>query len=774
MRKLAITEADDRDQRPFHKPYPLASLNTKNLQRMLLAAMRLVGLVVSLCLLAFGLTPNTWAQSAVPDISPGHQLPSPTAVAVRTDEPITLDAVFDERSWDLAPSITEFRQRDPHEGEPASEQTEVRILFDTHYIYLAVKCFDSNPSSIVATELRRDAEMEGDDMFEVMFDTFHDHRNGYRFRVNALGTLRDQLINDEGRVVNDNWDEKWNARARITEEGWVAEIAIPFRAMRFNPDDVSVWGMNMHRTIMRKNEEDFWSGYKRGYTLTRISGGGHLQGLSDIEGLHVRIKPFVATRADDVPAAGNDSRAYKGKLGLEDAKFLLSPQLVLDLTANPDFAQAEVDQAQVNLSRFNLFFPEKREFFQEGAGIFQFGTGSRFGSSTDFLLFHSRRIGLSANREEIPILGGLKLTGKAGRLDIGLMNMQTDHQGAQAGQNFTVARVKTNILGRSYVGGILTRNTGSVLGRDNRALGFDAGFNFYRYLSIQSFLSTTHSNELNGKDWAGRGVIEWASDRSQFRIDHLNIQENFRPEMGFVRRAEEGWKGLQQTQLDTAYRPRPRISWIRQFVISGSIDYLANQEGLLENRDMNAGFATNFQSGDSVRIDLSRNYERLVKPFRISGGGGTVAPGAYPFNRFHTQYSAYRGRRISGILQFERGGIYDGTFTSFSASSDARPSARISLAPSFVWNRIVRQGFAFITRELNTQLNYSLNQKWLTRGMLVWNSQDRNVLFNLRLDYIYRPGDDLFVVFNESHLYGDTSGLLNRSLIVKLTYSLDR
>jgi hypothetical protein len=244
--------------------------------------------------------------------------------------------------------------------------------------------------------------------------------------------------------------------------------------------------------------------------------------------------------------------------------------------------------------------------------------------------------------------------------------------------------------------------------------------------------------------------------------------------MGFVRRAEPGWKGLQQTQLDMAYRPRPRISWIRQFVISGAVDYIANQQGLLENRDMNAAFGTNFQNGDSIRVDFSRNYERLVKPFRISGGGGTVAAGAYPYNRFHTQYSAYRGRKISGNLQFQRGGIYDGRFTSFSTSLDARPGPRISLAPSFVWNRIVRQGFTFITRELNTQLNYSLNQKWLTRGMLVWNSQDRNVLFNLRLDYIYRPGDDLFVVFNESRLYGDTSGLLNRSLIVKLTYSLDR
>jgi uncharacterized protein DUF5916/cellulose/xylan binding protein with CBM9 domain len=740
---------------------------------MLLASMRVLGFVISLWLLVFGLARTAFAQSAPANLSIGHLLPSPTAVAVRTDEPIAVDGFFEERSWSLAQPITDFRQRDPREGEDASEPTEVRILFDTHHIYLAVRCFDSNPSGIVAKELRRDADMEGDDMFEVMFDTFHDHRNGYRFRVNPLGTQRDVLLSDES-IQNDSWDEKWESKARITEEGWVAEIAIPFKAVRFkNSDGPLVWGFNMHRTIMRKNEEDFWSGYKRGYTLTRISGAGHLVGLSNIEGFHFRVKPFVAGRADRVTAIGNGTTTSEAKVGLEDAKFLLTPKLVVDLTANPDFAQADVDQAQVNLSRYNLFFPEKREFFQEGSGIFQFGTGSRFGVSTDFLMFHSRRIGLSANREEIPIVGGLKVTGKQGPLEIGLMNMQTDHEVSQAGQNFTVARLKSAILQRSYVGTILTRNSGSPLGGDNRALGFDAGFNFYRYLTIQSFVAKTHSNGLNGKDWAGRGMIDWNSDRSEFRIDHLNIQENFRPEMGFVRRAEPGWKGLQQTELYAAYKPRPRISWIRQFNFYGSTEYLANQEGLLETRGITGGFATNFQSGDQIKTEVSRNYERFVKPFVISGGGGTVPAGAYLSNKFSTQYAAYKGRKMAGILTFERGGLYDGTLTSYSVSSDTRPNARLSFSPSFVWSRIVRPNSTFVTRQLNTAVNYSLNQKWLTRAMIVWNSQDKNVLFNVRLDYIYQPGDDLFVVYNESHLYGDPTSPLNRSLIVKLTYSLD-
>ena len=712
------------------------------------------------------------AQEPAPQFSPGHQLPSPNALAVRTEEPIVVDGLFEEESWLLATPITEFLQRDPQEGAPGTERTEVRILFDQLHLYLAVVCYDSNPAGIVAAELRRDDDMEGDDIFEVIFDTFHDHRNGYRFRVNPLGTQRDVTINDEGRNRNPNWDEKWEAQTQITEEGWSAEIAIPFKAMRFANADGSVWGMNFHRTIMRKNEDVFWSGHNRGYTITKLSGSGHLEGLADIQGFRFRFKPFVTGGAIRAPGSGETSTSYRRKIGVEDAKILITPQWVLDATVNPDFAQADVDQAQVNLSRFSLFFPEKREFFQEGSGIFQFGTGTRFGGVTDLLLFHSRRIGLSKDREEISILGGIKLSGRQGPLEVGLLNMQTGRESASPGQNFSVLRVKGNVLARSYVGAMLTRNTGSTLGGSNRALGLDSNFTFYRYLNIQGLLAKTLSTGLNGRDWAGKGMIRWNSDRYLFSLEHLQIEQNFRPEMGFVRRAEPGWKGLQQTQTEVGYKPRPGLSWIRQFEISGGLGYLANQEGLLETREAEIGLSTEFESGDVVRSDFSRNYERLVTPFRIRGGG-TVPTGAYRFNEFSMRYSGYRGRRIAGNLEFEKGGFFDGTITSFEISPVVRPNAKLSIEPGFGWNRISRQNSAFITRELNTQVNYSLSQKWLTRTTLVWNSQDNEFLVNFRLNYIFRQGDDLFVVYSESRNHGERNGLLNRALIVKLTYSLD-
>lgn len=711
-------------------------------------------------------------QTPAPQLSPGHALPSPMATAVRTNEPIVVDARFDEEIWAAAPVVTRLIQRDPHEGEPATEQTEIRILFDQLHIYLGVICFESNPAGIVATELRRDDDMETDDIFEVMFDTFHDHRNGYRFRVNPLGTQRDEFVGNEGQSRNANWDEKWEAKARITEQGWVAEIAIPFKAVRFAGGNGAMWGVNFHRTIMRKNEDVFWSGYNRGYTLTKISGSGHLEGLSDIQGFRYRVKPYISGSTLQSPKpGGGTSTGYRGKFGLEDAKYLVTPEMVVDLTVKPDFAQAEVDQAQVNLTRFNLFFPEKREFFQEGSGIFAFGGGF---NGNDLILFHSRRIGLSDAREEIPILGGLKLSGTQGPLEIGVMNMQTDHAGNSPGQNFSVLRLRSKLLARSSVGMMMTRNTGSVLGGTNRELGLDSNFNFHRYLGIQALVAKTSSTGLDDHDWAARGKISWNSDRYEFTAQHLFIGNNFRPEMGFVGRAQPGWNGLQRTQSNVAFRPRPELRGIRQMEFTGAVDYIADQDGLLDTRVGQAGFITEWQSGDVLNFDLSRRFERLLEPFRISGGGGTVPAGDYSWNTAGVQYTAYRGRRISGSFEVEHGGYYDGSITTFDLSPYIKPSAKLSLSPGYAWNRISRQGSTFTTRQLNAEVNYALNQKWLTRTALVLNSQNQSVTLNSRLNYIYHPGDDLFLVYSETRNYGDAGGLANRSFIIKLTYSLDR
>lgn len=691
-------------------------------------------------------------------------------MATRASGPIVIDGRFDEESWASAPPVSNLIQRDPVEGAQPSERTEIRILYDNQHIYFAVTCYDSDPSGIVATELRLDDEMETDDIFEIMLDTFHDHRNGYRFRVNPLGTRHDQSVGNEGESRNLNWDEKWYASARITEEGWVAEIAIPFKAVRFASGNGSTWGLNFHRTIMRKNEEIFWAGYTRGYTFTKISGSGHLQGLEDIEGFRYRIKPYVAGSSLQSPIETGTRTNYFGQVGLEDAKYLLTPDLAVDLTINPDFAQADVDQAQVNLTRFSLFFPEKREFFQEGSGIFNFGGGF---SGNDLVLFHSRRIGLSETRQEIPIIAGLKLSGTQGPFEIGLMNMQTDRSPTSAGQNFSVLRVRRKILARSSLGMMMTRNTGSPLGGSNREFGADSSFSFHRYLGIYSYVAKTSTNAMNDRDWAARAKVSWNSNRTEFTAQHLYIGENFRPEMGFVGRAEPGWKGLKRSQANAAFRPRPVMPVFRELAFTGSVDYIADQHGALDTRVEKAGFATELHNGDALSFDYSRRFERLREPFRITGGG-TVPEGDYGWNTFSTRFTAYRGRRISGNFDFERGGFYDGKITTFAFAPYIKPNAKLSFTPGFEWNRIARGNSSFTTRELNAEVNYAINQSWLTRTSLILNSQNNSLVLNSRLNYVYHSGDDLFFVYSETRGYGERGGLTNRAFIVKLTYSLDR
>ena len=692
------------------------------------------------------------------------------AQAVRVSEPIIMDGELTEASWALAEPVTDFFQKDPQEGAPASEATEVRILFDTQRLYLGVIAHDSDPSGIRATELRRDDQFDSDDIFEFVLDTFHDHRNGYLFRINPLGTLHDATIANEGQNTNRNWDEQWEATTQITDEGWVAEIAIPFKSLRFEASEELTWGINFHREIKRKNEDVYWTAYSRNLSFDELSQAGHLEGLSDIQGFTLRVKPFFTTGGSQVVRRGVTESTQLTDIGIEDAKFMITSQLVLDMTVNPDFGQADVDQAQVNLTRFSRFFAERREFFNEGAGIFQFGSGG-FGRPA-LVLFHSRRIGLSDNREEIPIWGGVKLTGNQGPLEVGVLNMQTrsEGEGATPGQNFSVVRLKANILERAYIGAMFTRNTAGLEGSENRAAGVDANFTFFQNLNLRGFLAKTDAAPEEKAEWAGQGAIEWESDRFEFGLQHISVpsEDNFNPGIGFVGRDDQ-----KESIAEFSYQPRPDISFVRQFGFEAGFDYLTNQEGDLETRSADFDWSTDFESGDAFSVGVSREFERLFEPFRIRGGGGTVPAGDYTFNQYSMMYRAFRGRRIAGNLQFSRGGFFNGHRTRFGVSPEFRPSQNLSLEPGYDWNRVSLPGSNLTTHEFNGNVNYSFNQRWLTRTTLLLDSQGEEYTFNFRLNYIYRPGDDVFVVYTETRAYGDEAGLDNRALIIKSTFSFD-
>src|SRR5215216_4341258 len=377
--------------------------------------------------------------------------------AIRTAEEIRIDGMLNEAAWGQAVPASDFRQEDPNEGAPATEKTEVRVLYDDKYFYVGIWAFDAESDKVNARELTRDASFSNDDKIEILLDTYHVRRNAYRFAVNPLCTQQDALITDEGRDVNLSWDAPWLSAGRKDKEGYTVEIAIPLTTLRFN-EGAPVWGFNVARIIRRKNEENLWTSWQRSFGLERVSQAGELTGVEDIHRRRlVEFKPYVTGGwKRGVPLIGREGfdTGIHGTAGLEVAKIGITPSLTAELTVNPDFGQVEVDQQIINLSRFSAFFPEKRDFFLENAGIFLFG---REGSNQ---LFFTRRIGLTGRGEPVPIDYGAKITGKTGKYNVGFLQVQTRQLGDQKTlfgvprQQFTIARVKRDILGRSSIGAI--------------------------------------------------------------------------------------------------------------------------------------------------------------------------------------------------------------------------------------------------------------------------------------------------------------------------------
>src|SRR3989442_11200251 len=392
--------------------------------------------------------------------------------------------------WKNAKPATDFIQKEPHEGEPASERTEVRVSYTKDAVYFAVNCFDSEPDKIIATERRRDQSPEKDDRFWIILDTYNDHRNAFLFATNPLGVRFDERITDEGRDVDVNWDGEWEVVARRTNTGWTANIKIPFKTLRIKGEKKQIWGIDFQRITRRKNESTYWSNYHRNYTFLNVSQAGKLLGIEDIEsGYRFRVKPYVAPRISNIDGSVSPGLGSAFNAGV-DVKYRITPSLTADFTVHPDFAQTDVDEQVVNITRFPLFFPEKREFFREDLGLFEFGTDTGSGNrdARDLKLFFSRRIGLSSRGEPVPILAGAKVTGKVKGFNVGFINMQTRSlrfsqpppgiakRPAEPGSNFTMVRIKRDVLEPFNVGAIFTNPMSRQPGDYQRAVRVDGNF----------------------------------------------------------------------------------------------------------------------------------------------------------------------------------------------------------------------------------------------------------------------------------------------------------
>ena len=697
--------------------------------------------------------------------SPGlaQESPLPSARAIRVEEEPILDGLLDEPLWEQASPVGQFRQRNPREGTPATEATEVRIVYSDDAIFFGVICYDSEPDRIIATQRARDADLQFDDSFSIILDTFHSHRNAFLFKMNPLGARFDSWITDEGSSTSPEWDERWEVQMTVGEEGWVAEVRIPFKALRMPSQEEQVWGIDFRREIKRKNEEVVWSNYRRDFTFEHVSQAGHLEGLERISsGFTYRLKPYLLLGLRrSLPELGRSSTHNESEIGLEDFKYRLSPNLTLDVTVRPDFAETEVDQQQSNLTRFPLFFPEKREFFLEDAGVFDLGPG---GDPPEVRLFHSRRVGLTEQREKVPILLGGRLTGKAGRFELGLLDAQTQESDQEPSRNYAVGRVKRILFSRSYVGAMITNLETGESSDYSRTAAVDSNFIFFDHLSVDSFLMRSWSPGVEEDTWAGRPVkIAWESDFFNANTEYMIIQRNFEADMGFIRR-----KDTQQSRADVTLHPRPNIEWIRRLTFGAHLTYITNQEGDLETRTQEFNFGTEWESGDRSMLVFARTLETITEPFLLRGEL-LVLPGTYSHSRAEIRYRTFPGRRFSTFQRFLWEGFWGGDHFSIRFNPNLVLTDQLTLGAQYTFDDISLPQGQLTSHVLNSVLRYNLNNSWLTSTTLQYDSTEDLFNLNLRLNYIYRPGDDVFLVFNRT----SEPETVDWSVALKVTHSFD-
>jgi hypothetical protein len=699
------------------------------------------------CLLGLGAR----AQNAPPQTTVQNNGPQRIRI-LRISEPINIDGRLDEAAWSQAEPATDFRQQEPNEGEAATEKTEVRVLFDEHNVYLAIRALDSEPSHINARELVRDAGFANDDKVEVILDTYHDKRNAYRFAVNPLGTQQDALITDEGRDVNLSWDAPWISSGRIDQTGWTVEMAIPLTTLRFT-EGVSAWGLNVARIIRRKNEENLWTSWGRSFGLERISQAGELEGTGEIKRRRLKeLKPYAAGGwREGVPLIGEPGfdAGVQGKIGLEVAKIGITPSLTAEFTANPDFGQAEVDNQVVNLSRFSVFFPEKRDFFLENAGIFLFG---RSGINQ---LFFTRRIGLTDRGAPVPIDYGAKITGKAGKYNLGFLQVQTRKLGDTntsfgiPRQHFTVARVKRDILERSYVGAMFVNREGATSAngtRYNRAAGIDAEFNLTDHYQLKAFVAGTATPGLRGSVLGARIDSRFENNLWRLLAVYEDNGTNFNPEVGFVERP-----GIRQYFGQLAYKPRPQfIPHVRQMEFETQVEYYADRRGNLSTRQTELSWETQFKNSAVFFFrPLEDVTDALTEPFRIRPGI-VIPPGSYRFNRPRVSFTSDASKRLVVNTRYQWGDFYSGKRDEVSGGFTFRPNQHLLFDFSNSFNSVRLLQGNFTTNLFTGRINYNFSRQLLTSALMQVNSAARLSVINVRLRYIYRPNSDFFVIYNQS------------------------
>ena len=699
--------------------------------------------------------------------------------AVRIRQPLRLDGQLDEEIYGTIPAISGFIQQEPEEGQPATEQTEVWFLIGDEHIYISARCWDSQPERAVANEMRRDSlNLLQNDAISVTLDTFYDRRNSVSFTVNPLGGRFDTDLTDE-RVTNINWNAVWDARAVQSESGWTVEIAIPFKSLRYGGGREQIWSVNVRRIVRWKNEVSH---------LTRVPAFLGLRGnllpslaatMVGVEvppaGLNLDLKPYaIAGRRTDLLSQPQLLDANKGDAGL-DVKWGITKSLTADLTYNTDFAQVEDDEVQVNLTRFSLFFPEKREFFLEGQGIFSFGRPAvqraTIGRRRDVrpTMFFSRRIGLSEGRP-VPIQTGGRLTGRAGRFTIGALNIGTDRDAATDTRptNFSVLRLKRDLLQRSNVGVIYTRRAERDRG-GAETVGADLLLSLSPSVNFTAYAAQTTAPAAPPRDHRSYLThFDYNTDRYGFTAERLLAEEHFNPEVGFLRR-----RNFLRHFAAARFSPRPGwIQSVRKFSWAGSFEYTtAAATGQLETREAQLTFGTEFERGDRLDVGYARTHEFVPAAFAIAPGV-TVPVGAYSYENAQASYVLGPQRRVAGRLTVERGSFYDGNKTSLSyARGRIEVTPQVSVEPNLSVNWVTVPRGDVTASVASVRTTFTLNPRLFVAALIQVDSTTHTLTSNVRFRWEYQPGSELFVVYSDGRdtLSARFPTLQNRALVVKMT-----
>ncbi len=679
--------------------------------------------------------------------------------AVRVATPPEIDGAIDEPFWDEIEPITDFRQRVPVDGAVATERTEARIAYDGNYLYFGFKLFDSEPDKIIRTILEREGKVPYDDRVAIGLDTFNDDRNGYVFGMNAYGTQEDGQFTDEG-MVDWVWESVYRSEARITSEGWELEVALPFTTIRFPRDEPVTMGVVLYRRIRRKNEDLFWPHIPQRFQagMDQASQYADLAGLTGLRrGRNIELKPFAIAGAQQL-AEEPESDVLRD-LGM-DVKYSLTSNLTLDLTWNTDFAQAEADNAQVNLTRFSLFFPEKREFFLERAGLFTFG------ERRETEAFFSRRIGIGND-----ILGGGRLTGQAGPFSIGLLNLQTKDAGDMPGANNAVARIRVDVLPRTTIGGIFT-NLENDAG-SNRVWGGDLALRFWNSSSLTAWGARVWDSEgLPGSTFGGGAALALGNDLWQAGANVVDIGEGYRPALGLVLRDD-----MVRYRGSAGFSPRFEQSpWARQLSLMAAGTYIEGQDGEEQTTDIHFSGKMLLESEDHFTIEGNRKTEVLDIPFRIRSDV-EIPVGRYEFGQIGAVVGTNRSRPLSGTFTASTGSFFGGDRTQLKAEVRWSTGSHLVLIGTVDHNQIslpVENG-DFSTTVLGLTPEIAINRKLFANGLIQYDSDSKTVQTNFRINWIHTPGSDLFLVLNTGYLIGDQfdpheTRWTRRTGVVKLTY----